>query len=497
MAQSPTPDERIESLQGWLDKRPLFEILREGLALNKGQDNDIPEIARPLMQHLKLICIDTESYTDNTDELTELGIVQLKYSQADSTRNPGEHGLLLLKQMAFLQFCVVENAHLVSGPKENHYGHPRWTTFGELGMILHGIINKRITTNKELEGCVEPVVLLGHDLKHDIRHLQKSALQYDISSQRSIVATVDTQVLAKEVGLYHPSAKTAKEQATLQIGLLDLAQAIGFEHKLLHTACYDAASTIICAIHIALPKDLSNPGNANLTLQGVVDQVKVASTQKTPPFGTVHCCARCSNRSHSKSDCTEIVSCDACKKFDTHQTSHTDEHCEMYCIHIAAFKAGMRRVFIAAEKKKKVNETFSTELKSKGTSAHPFSSWPKPSWPSEDPTQVMADFDRFPPTFKVLNLHNVTNYGPLPAKGDWKLKDGTIRRDRTRSYATIATSSSGGRPQQGAVLAMRGRGQPSTPSSGQGTPHSGSTDRSAPGGRSGGGSWRDSNWRRK
>lgn len=485
MNRLPTNEERFEALRGYLQTLSLVKTLRAFLG-NKKELDSIPSIARPLIKYSKVICIDTESHTANTDDLTEVGVVKIQYNQAGSLKNgPGEHGLFMLQQLRFLHFRVVENAHLVlnpegsSGPEGNLYGKTRFVTFLELRTVLDHMLNKRITGNEELEGCPEPILLVGHAIQHDIDNFKKSGLQFDIAQQRSIVARVDTQLLAREVGLENPHSKTPQEKAANTIALKDLTEAIGFKHEQQHTACNDASRAIICAINMVLDEQQRKPKDATMTMQDVVKLIEGSSTEQPAPYGTVECCTRCSNRSHSNDTCEEVVSCDACTIFDrTEPTSHTEAHTDIYCPHITAFKAGMRRVVHASKRNKDVQETFFTQLQSgPGATAHPWKTWPKEQWPSDDPFRVIAGLSSYPePLAKLRNLKEALGSCSVPSEGEWLMRDGSVRAAPAEApWTTVVRGRGSG--------ATRGRGDP--PSRGLGPLRGGVTG--ARGGSGGGG----------
>jgi hypothetical protein len=91
-----------------------IDILLESLAYRSAPDDRIPEIAKAIVPHTRLICIDTESFTSNTDAMTEFGLAQISYQHAKAVKEPGPHGHEILKQLQFLHFRIVEHAHLKS-----------------------------------------------------------------------------------------------------------------------------------------------------------------------------------------------------------------------------------------------------------------------------------------------------------------------------------------------------------------------------------------------
>jgi hypothetical protein len=493
-ATIPTHTERLKALHDALQGLQLADILKISLAITTKAYDTIPDVAKPLIPHLSIISLDTESYTNNSDLLTELGIVIINHKQAEEVDNPGEHGNQFLGRLKFLHLRILEHAHLLSDPPnvpDNLYGKSRFVTLLEARTILHGLLNAPINVNRdsELYGCKAPIVLMGHALHHDISTALKPGFDYDIVSNNTIVATVDTQPLAREVGVYVRSGRDNNSE----IGLLALTKELGFSNTVSHSACNDAASTIICAIHMVLDDNLRKPESATRTLRQWVEKLReVGKSRNPPPFGTATCCIRCGARDHDENDCSEDVSCEACKEHKcTDGTSNLSSHSRRYCCHVAAFKAGIRRVFLASSKNKNVLKAFTEETtitkQKKGDllpPSHPWESWPKSQWPTNNPYQALADLERYPERpHNVINLEAALHNFPVPVEGEWLLKNGSVRRapagPRRPSYAaalgtpspvgagplrpsyaaTAATSSPVGTTQQETTLTVRGRGR--------------------------------------
>ncbi|KAF2623542.1 hypothetical protein BU25DRAFT_400594, partial [Macroventuria anomochaeta] len=428
----PKPEERLRALANAYKKYSPRTILREALGYYDNILPEVPDIARPLVDHIIVICVDTESHTLNTDQMTELGLVHISRKTAQGVGPPGPHGWKLQEALQFLHFRIAEHAHLHSnredsaGPLGNRFGSTRFTTFQELRVILEYLFNQEIETNEpELKGCKCPIVLIGHALKHDVENTTKPGLDYDITDNLTLVAKVDTQSLAREVKVWIPPS----DMSTNEIGLRVLIEKLGFEHVDDHTACNDAARTMMCAIHMILPDGLLESDNPSM--QAVANRVENLSKEmSSAPYGTVLVCTRCGWRDHSVEDCTANVTCAACKSFDIgpDHDENVHSHIETYCPHVARFKAWARR-FRDASKKYGTNLKAFPEAVAEGPGldAHPWSTWPEDvGWPLRELSDVLVGMNwvsdpphlREPPAF-ARNMQAALGGLSVPPNGNW------------------------------------------------------------------------------
>lgn len=343
----PSPEQRLRSLRSYYRTLPPSKILSEALGCYSPMLLGTPLDAAPLVEHTVVICVDTESYTMNTDQMTELGLVYISRKSAKSVGSPGPHGWKLQEALKFLHFRVVEHAHLKSnrldsrGPLGNRFGTTTFASFSELRQILDHLMNQHIETDDPaLRGCKCPVILVGHALKHDTENANKQGLRYNLDDNLTLVAKVDTQALARETKLWKPPVG----MATNEIGLRKMINELQFQHFDDHTACNDAARTMMCAIHMVLPDSLQQSDEP--TMQVVANRVEERSKASSGmPYGSEHCCIRCAGRDHSANDCNSKVRCAACDRFDCGDDRETNiaSHIETYCPHVAKFKAWLRR----------------------------------------------------------------------------------------------------------------------------------------------------------
>ncbi|KAF3037084.1 hypothetical protein E8E12_004486 [Didymella heteroderae] len=256
----PSPEQRLKALTDFYKTLSPSMILSEGLGCYSPRLIKTPLEAVPLVEHILVICVDTESYTMNTDQMTELGIAYISRRTAKGVGPPGPHGWRLQEALKFLHLRVVEHAHLKSnrldskGPLGNRFGTTTFASFEELRHILSDIFNQVIETdNPVLKGCKRPVILVGHALRHDTENTNKPGLEYNLEDNLTLVAKVDTQALAREKKVWVPPVG----METNEIGLRVMIENLGFKHIDDHTACNDAARTMMF--------DTSEDREANIT----------------------------------------------------------------------------------------------------------------------------------------------------------------------------------------------------------------------------------------
>jgi hypothetical protein len=426
---SPSPEQRLRALAGFFKTLPPSKILKQALGFYDPYLLQTPTDAMPLLNHILTICVDTESYTMNTDQMTELGLIYISYKTAKAAHPSGPHGWKLQEALKFLHFRVVEHAHLKSnrldssGPLGNRFGNTTFTSFAELRVILDDLMNQEIqTTDPALKGCKRPVILVGHALRHDTENTNKQGLEYNLDDHVTLVAKIDTQALAREAGVWVPLVG----EETNEIGLRRMIENLGFQHLDDHTACNDAARTMMCAVHMILPEALQQADDP--TMQAVTDRVEARSKATSgAPYGTEHCCIRCAGRDHSVKTCQAVgIRCAACDRFDVGEgrEANITSHIETFCQHVAKFKAWLRRYLDARRKGKQPKPEVAA---GPGPDSHPWSTWPTSvGWPlaqlsdakyASDIIELNPQWQQ-PATF-VYNMQAALGGIALPSTGTW------------------------------------------------------------------------------
>lgn len=373
----PTAAQQMQGLRNFLSNKPESSVLLHTLGSCLQPLLGATSRISKLLNHAVIICIDTEAWTRNTDEMTEIGLavyekkdMEMIHSQAahinSSSSNRYEHlgdfGENLLREITFHHLRIAENCHLkgdakwMKGASGNRFGHSRFVTFPEARYALDQLFNQAIfSLDPELAGCKKPVILVGHAMFHDQDNLRRNELNYDWYKHGTIVKKIDTQPLAKSTKTwFNPEAPSNN------VGLPVLTNILGFEHEDAHTACNDAARTLISAIQMALPNECKEGHSKDM--QQVAWEIESHSLLNSRPrWGTEFCCTRCGRRDHNNSEenpCQVPVHCSAClyaKNCPSSEHGHT--HTELYCMHVAEYRQWARRKD-NAERKHNSDEEF-------------------------------------------------------------------------------------------------------------------------------------------
>ncbi|KAF1912142.1 hypothetical protein BDU57DRAFT_80419 [Ampelomyces quisqualis] len=392
----PTPTDRYEALISTYEAKPLRLVLLEVLGLLGTPLCGEHSPALPLIEHCVVVCVDTEAWTTNTDEMTEIGLVVAEYADGKKLNGDlGQYAENVLKKMKYHHLRICENAHLrtnadwMRGPEGNRFGESRFVTFAEARSILDEVLNQTITSdNPAVAGLKRPIVLIGHALAHDKDNVRKTGLNYDFKQHGSVVKEIDTQKVVKET-----LAWIDPRCANNDIGLDTLCEKVfGFAHDDPHTALNDAARTVICAVNLAL-RNWTRNNRFEKTVQEVALELE-QYTQNTfeSNWGTKLCCTRCGGRDHSntQNECATPVHCAACERF--HETTdgnsevdkkeHMSSHIEQYCLAVAEFNAWKRRVNDAHRKRNSLPA-------GPPPGSHPPSKW-RGRWPMKSPSDMLV-----------------------------------------------------------------------------------------------------------
>jgi hypothetical protein len=338
--------------------------------------------------------MDTEAWSSNTDEMTEVGIVVSEYKTGKGLNGEvGEYAENLLKVMQYHHLRIWENAHLkgnapwMRGAEGNRFGGSRFVTFAEARLLLDSVFNQTIVSeNPALSGLKRPIILVGHAIAHDKNNLAKIGLNYNVKQHGTVVAEIDTQKLVKDLSAWvHPT------HPSNNIGLSTLCKDVfGFAHEDAHTALNDAARTMICAVNLAL-RNWGKKDKTEKSMQEVMRELEKHSQDTfVSNWGTELCCLRCGGRDHNndQGQCKVPVSCAACTRFykatsEIDRAKHAASHIEQFCHHIAQFNAWKRRVKDAHRKHRKLPD-------GPPLNSHPPSNW-RSRWPLRVPGEVLDD----------------------------------------------------------------------------------------------------------
>ncbi|KAH3913924.1 hypothetical protein HBI56_056010 [Parastagonospora nodorum] len=244
---------------------------------------DFPKLA----DNMIVVCFGTESWVRDHDKLTEIGIATFDLRDMRTFKSPGMHGDSLLKQVYFYHARIEENAHVINikycpgDLDSNCFGQTRFANSSDATKMLESIFKWSFDAEyPELGFC--PVIVMGHALSGDLAMLSRT-LGVHAAVFDTVVSIIDTQQLCRETcsWTYHNLANLQK-----------LVSEANFHYRDTHTACNDAAMTLICAVHMVLPSELKTNASGNSTdggprtRQDVVDEIEEASQYQDWSWGT-------------------------------------------------------------------------------------------------------------------------------------------------------------------------------------------------------------------
>lgn len=244
-----------------------------------------------------IVCLDMEWYESGPKKVTELGISVLPYQEG-----PFNKPIYAISQMNVHHMRLKENAHMVNG--EKCPGHPENFQFGPTSFVdatqaqqalrdcfLHGAPN----------GQLRPVVLIGHAIDNDIEVLREH-FGFDLASLGVIVMTLDTQIMAKELGMFGGRPMSLKNI---------LGQYL-VEEKYLHNAGNDAAQTMVAASLLA-GDYATRKGRYEAFNQADVLNLKASLRNRNLVYwGIAKFCTNCEGTDHLVGQCPNKYFCPRC-----------------------------------------------------------------------------------------------------------------------------------------------------------------------------------------
>jgi hypothetical protein len=450
----PTLKQRWDALVATYAVKPQRLVLLEVLGLLEAP---LSSAAAPLVEHCIVVAVDTEAWTANTDEMTEIGLVVAEYNAGKELNgDTGAYGENVLKKMRYYHLIICENAHLktsaswMRGAAGNRFGASRFVTFAEARSILDFILNQPIvSSNLDLAGLKRPVVLLGHAVSHDTHNIARGGLSYNFRKHGTVVGEIDTQKMVRQAGCWVDRKGRGND-----IGLDTLCEGVfGIRHEDAHTALNDAARTMICAVNLALRSWKKK--EEERFMQEVALEIERHSRETfSSSWGSGFCCTRCGARDHDNSEggCKAAVYCNACDRFDetTMEVSesakqlHISSHIEQFCLHVAESNAWKRRVFDADRKNNPLPP-------GPPPGSHPRSDW-RGKWPMTDPSDdlkpEMSEIERITKPLPKLGLKLPAASAPsvkvVTLQSDARVRAQQARRERGMSLSRRSTTSTTG-----------------------------------------------------
>ncbi|KAJ4377542.1 hypothetical protein N0V83_000367 [Neocucurbitaria cava] len=307
--------------------------------------NNIPPMANDLADHIIVVCLDCEHWSENTDETTEIGFGTFKTQDLRpfvQSGNFGDHAENLMKQIRFYLLRTIPHSHLPKtnpnsrGVEGNRFGQARFATFTEARSILGNVFIQPIKNVASLRSQNHPIVVLGQDITHDRDNLKDKDVAFDVNGMGTVIRYIDTQVLAGEAGFWnHRNEK---------VGLRSLVQRLWFQHSDPHTAANDVGRTLISAFQLALInhpcKKLENVTKSMLQVADGIEAHSRATFQSLG--GSAQYCWKCGSREHMIANCRATgLRCEECWSKGRFQEAGT--HITLHCMWRAQEKAQARR----------------------------------------------------------------------------------------------------------------------------------------------------------
>ncbi|KAL1607972.1 hypothetical protein SLS60_002911 [Paraconiothyrium brasiliense] len=273
---------------------------------------DSVENAPKLANSIVVNCIDTEHYEWDSSKLTEIGINT--FASGDLRQhiaNPGPNGENLLHQIYYYHFRMLPNAHCINkrfcpgNPENNRFGNTRFATYVQGKAMLEECFYWDVTAGRAQDGKC-PTVVIGHALRNDADGLART-VGFEPEAADTVVAVIDTQQMAREMGIYNPAG------ARNEVGLRDLSAHFDIPYRDSHTAGNDAAYTTFSAIYMALYGRIM-PTFTKSVLEVVDDVEKSSRLYSISDHGIPRYCTRCHAANHFLSGCrARLPPCEKCQ----------------------------------------------------------------------------------------------------------------------------------------------------------------------------------------
>ena len=338
----PPEDQRMRALRRIFNQADISDLAILLHCLGLQILPEIPHIAQELAKHIHVISFDTEHWSSDTRQMTEVGMANFNVEDilSVSPSNHGFHGEYLMGRVKFYLFRITENSHLPNlnqysrGVEGNRFGQDRFVTFEQMRSILNSLFNQPIQGVSHLEGFKHPVVILGHAIGHDADNLLTKELRFNVKEHRSVLRFIDTQQIVRDAGYW--------TDPNHNISLRDLTSKLCFEHLDPHTACNDIAHTVIAAFQVALLKVNLAKKNCPKSMAQVVADLEVVSRNTYYDIGgSENYCWKCGSREHMQQICPNAsgLSCTKCAS----QVSLVTDHIQDHCMSVAWDKAAEKR----------------------------------------------------------------------------------------------------------------------------------------------------------
>jgi hypothetical protein len=205
------------------------------------------------------------------------------------------------------------NKDLCAGYPENfQFGSTTFASISSVRRMLRSIFLRHDHNG----GSPRPVIFLGHAVENDYQVL-KQRFGLDLLNLGTIVATLDTQLLAIDHGLVPHRRK---------IALKHLLAGFGLHEAYLHNAGNDVVATTVAALLMACgstnitttitttaPSTSPTPSLAYADLKARLAAANQASLPHRMAYGQLRFCEKCDSELHTRRHCkVSVLYCEFC-----------------------------------------------------------------------------------------------------------------------------------------------------------------------------------------
>ncbi|KAI1822320.1 hypothetical protein F4861DRAFT_541096 [Xylaria intraflava] len=228
----------IKRVQRYLGLRQAMSHVASTNLVPEQWDVSKPSPFKP-REHIRFVSVDFEAYEKCHRLVTEIGLSVLDTEDLIGVP-PGEKGENWLSHVRVHHLRIRERSHLVNS--KYIQGCPEAFNFGESQMVFLEDIYTAVCgiIDGETEHQI-PVVMVGHDLKHDLDYLVK--IGYDAWSSPHIIDDIDTKAMFQRI-----------EQAPNGRGLSTVCAELDIHGRNYHNAGNDAFYTLQAMITMAVKR---------------------------------------------------------------------------------------------------------------------------------------------------------------------------------------------------------------------------------------------------
>ncbi|KAF2825491.1 hypothetical protein CC86DRAFT_407700 [Ophiobolus disseminans] len=253
-----------------------------------------PSLAKDSLRDAIIVGLDVEWWEYDKGFITELGVSIIDPRFVTDWTSPWK----VLETMVTQHVRIKSNAHMVN--RDLCKGHPDKFEFGKTSFVNVEQAKEMLRCSFlrfDTHGCPRPVIFVGHAVDNDASIIKKE-FGLNLEALDILVATIDTQVLAAEIGLV---------QGTRTPKLSDLLAKYKISEPYLHNGGNDIACTIIAAVFMC------SPFAPNNNVQAYYDRLKqhLHTTGKVM-HGSETYCIKCDFDKHLTADCQLYVYCMHC-----------------------------------------------------------------------------------------------------------------------------------------------------------------------------------------